>query len=191
MKFALFSILSLFLVFSTSLATAEPEVQVEYQYYPIRGKSAEELNRIIKGKGLGTDKWEKFSAYARWNIQWHCKYNRGPGHCSIAAVTTKVRISYYMPKWVNPTGADQVTRLRWEDFIKALTTHEEGHGEHGVLAAREIEESMLRLPPQKTCGNLSFMCEELAKDIIDKYRKEDVKYDEETNHGLTQGVVFF
>jgi len=191
MKLALFSLFSLFVFFSASGVAAEPEVQAEYQYYPIRGKGAEELNRIIKGRGLGTDKWEKFSAYARWDVQWYYKYNRGSDHCSIAAVTTKVRIAYYMPKWVNPAGADQNTRLKWEGFAKALATHEEGHGEHGILAAREIEEFILQLPPQKTCGELSLLCDELAKSIIQKYREQDVKYDEETNHGLTQGVVFF
>ena len=88
----------LFSLLSIRLALAEPEVQEEYQYYPIKGNSAEELNRIMRDQGFGTERWEKFAAYCRWNVQWHYKYNRGIDSCSIRAVTTKVRILYYMPK---------------------------------------------------------------------------------------------
>ena len=183
-------LLGIFFLFPICLALAEPEVQEEYQYYSIRGKSAEELNRIMRDQGLGTEKWEKFSAYCRWNVQWHYKYNRGAGSCSIRAVTTKVRILYYMPKWMNPMGVDLVTRLGWDAFIKALETHEKGHGAHGIEAAREIEATLLGLPPQKTCGELSFLCEEAAKDIVSKHRRADAKYDEDTLHGYKQGVVF-
>ena len=43
----------------------------------------------------------------------------------------------------------------------------------------------------KTCGELSAACEARAKSIVEKHQREDVLYDEKTQHGRTQGVVFY
>jgi len=183
--------IAVFLSLGANFTYAEPEVQIETQTYPLRGKSEQELGKLIHDQGLGTARGEQYSAYCRWNVQWFYKYHRGSDACSIASVSTKVRILYYLPKWANPMGADLVTRLKWDAFIKALTTHEEGHGQHGIQAAEEIEDTLAKMQLYKTCGELSAACEERAKSIVEKHRQEDVSYDEKTQHGRTQGVVFY
>ena len=58
-------------------------------------------------------------------------------------------------------------------MIAALTRHEQQHGRHGILAAREIEAD--------NCRN--------AQAKIKKYNAADIAYDKNTNHGIKQGAT--
>jgi len=101
-------------------------------------------------------------AYADWNVEWS------------DACDVHVTINYQMPRHENPEVMDEKLRLSWERMIKVLGGHEEQHGKHGIAAAEEIAEA--------DC--------EGANAIISKWAEADRQYDEDTDHGLTEGVFF-
>ena len=103
-----------------------------------------------------------FWAYADWRVNWSSS-------CDV-----HVRINYLMPSHEQPHVMDEPTRQSWERMIKVLGQHEANHGHHGISAAKEI---------------VTANCEG-ADAIIEKWVAIDRKYDEDTNHGLTEGVFF-
>ena len=100
-------------------------------------------------------------AYTTWYVQWS-------GDCRVS-----VKIDYIMPHWADRADGDARLQAEWDRMIEHLWEHEKGHAQHGIEAAREIEASHCAGDPHT---------------ITDRWANEDNVYDDETNHGVTQGV---
>ncbi len=106
---------------------------------------------------------ESYWGYTRWYVSWTAQ-------CEVS-----VKITYTLPSWTGHDDADEELQDYWDTFIANLRIHEQGHGGHGRSAGAEIEETG---------------CVEDPYGIIEKWAKQDKTYDDETDHGVTQGAVF-
>ncbi len=136
-------------------ALAQPEVNLVTRYYDVSGKSARALRSQMKS--LGPD---GYWADTHWRVNWSSS-------CEV-----DVTITYYFPRLVGRAGVPLPLRRRWDKMMAALTAHERGHAEHGLHAAREVED--------QNCRN--------APEITAKWSRADKTYDRTTRHGKTQGV---
>jgi len=136
---------------------AEPTVTVNTTHYDIQGKNADQLKRQMKRLGPNG-----FWAYTSWYIRWS-------GSCAVS-----LEIDYTYPRWTDRDSAPSRLRERWDRMLTNLTLHEEGHGQIGLDAAREIHDTQCEGDPTK---------------IIDKWVRYEKKYDKETRHGAGQGVT--
>lgn len=144
------------LVFA-SVAQAQPgDPEIRIHTYSIRGKSSAELRAQMAANGP-----EGWWAYTQWYVRW-------TGDCQVS-----LSIDYTMPKWENENAAPANLRTSWNRMIAKLWAHEQGHGRHGIEAAKEIIKSG---------------CNGNPRDITDKWAEQDRVYDRETNHGVNQGV---
>ena len=84
---------------------------------------------------------------------------------------------------------DKAIEKKFNAYYAALLLHEKGHKESGVLAATEIEETLLSLPEKSNCDELEVIANKKARNIIRKFNKKDIVYDYKTQHGETQGAV--
>jgi hypothetical protein len=137
---------------------------------------------IINGKeGNRPLTWEDFTAkpdsnssfYA--NTGWGIKFN------------TKVAID-------GATGESQTTietqlfldeKTSWVKPAKAtpqLLQHEQGHFNTGILCLKELNKKFEALSKSKT--NYMAQLQDVFKTVIEKYKKMDLQYDEETNHSI-------
>lgn len=179
-------VISLFVFFGKAGAT--PKILTEYQNYPIQGQTAKELHDQIKQHGH-YDNGERYAGFTQWFVTWHFFYREIPNQgCGITSVSTDVKIVYLLPQWININSAPLELKNKWVKNMEALKTHEQGHGKHALLAAQEIEQKLIRLPRQINCQLTENKANQTAQNVISKYNKEDIKYDEQTNHGATQGA---
>ncbi len=135
---------------------AKPSIKTQTKYYSVQGTNFQELKQQMNRKGPSG-----YWAYARWDVRW-------TGKCKLS-----VTLKYTYPKWTNISAAPKSTQKAWKRMMTALKKHEQGHGQHGINAAREIE--------KHGCGKNS-------NAIISKWGRQDKKYDAQTRHGITQGV---
>jgi predicted secreted Zn-dependent protease len=105
-------------------------------------------------------------------------------------VQTKVKIDITLPAWQNENTGSAETRTQWQRYVAALTRHEQGHRQHGVDAAHEIDNAIGTLPPTGNCDALGTKANAAGSDIIRKYNQRDLDYDRDTRHGATQGARF-
>jgi len=104
-----------------------------------------------------------FWAYSNWYVNWS-------GSCDVT-----LEIIYTLPRWDDRAAASAELRGRWDRMITALVAHERQHAEHGRRAAHEIAADG---------------CENDPSGIVDKWAAEDRAYDQRTEHGWSEGVVF-
>lgn len=80
-------------------------------------------------------------------------------------------------------------QVHWAAFLSALKEHEAGHADLGRRAARAILDALRDLPAAP-CNILASTVDKAAQTILDSYHVQNVTYDLETFHGLTQGVIW-
>lgn len=104
---------------------------------------------------------EGFWAYTSWNTRWD-------GECNIT-VTAEIT----MPELAEEAPLSDDDRAEFERMAEALLDHELGHVRFGVAFGEEV----------KAAG-----CPRDTKAIHQHWVQKERDYDEETEHGLHQGV---
>jgi predicted secreted Zn-dependent protease len=169
-------------------ATVDISDQVEH--YAIGGSTPAELRREMNAKRPPASDGRRFDGHTRWHVSWRYRYHNSGSGCTIAFVSTSLKMTITLPKWSNESGADNATRQQWSRYFAALELHEQGHRRHGVDAANDIDRAIAAMPPAGDCDALGSAANVLGKRILQKYNQRDVDYDRDTRHGATQGARF-
>lgn len=182
-------IISIVLCIFSNNTLASPKINVTTEYYTIYGVTANELRNQMNTKSSIKQSGNTYDAYTSWFVNWRFNYNKNNGQCSMTSVKTTVKVNFTLPKWENSNGATVNLKKRWAYYYNALISHENGHKDFGVNAAKEVESRLLALSA-KSCSSLKSKANSLGKKIIDKHVVLEKKYDKNTNHGMKNGAVF-
>jgi predicted secreted Zn-dependent protease len=100
-----------------------------------------------------------------------------------------VTIRINLPHWTPSASSDKALQADWALFLAALKEHEAGHQHLGRRAARHVLDTLraLRAVP---CNVAASTVDRAAQTILNNYHQQNVAYDRDTFHGLTQGVVW-
>jgi predicted secreted Zn-dependent protease len=160
-----------------------------YVYYVIEGSTAAELRAQMDQLGPA-DKFGRFDAYTRWYINWSYPYSTQDGQCTTGPVKVAVRVTLTLPQWDPPSDASQELVDKWNAYLAALQVHEDGHKEIAIQAGNEILHTLEGLPPHPTCDELEEAADAAGKSVLNRYRQQEIIYDQSTDHGATQGARF-
>lgn len=169
---------------------AAVDVTDSVERYTINGSTPLELRQEMNNKGPRGNDGRRFDGFTRWFVSWRFRYNNAPGGCTIASVTTSVKVTITLPEWRNESGGDSASHEQWSRYLAALERHEQGHRRHGIAAGHEVDQAIASLPPASTCDALGANANALGASILRKYNQLDLDYDRDTRHGATQGVRF-
>jgi predicted secreted Zn-dependent protease len=158
--------------------------------YPIGGATAPALVDAMQAKALRDPSGDAAFALTTWDITWSYAYRERPGACSIDDLAVRADISVVMPSWEPPAEADVDLIADWGRYVDALRRHERGHEENGLGRATDVRDTLLALGARSTCASLEQAADAAGEKIIEAGLEWDRRYDDDTGHGATQGVVF-
>src|SRR3990172_7542966 len=118
-------------------AVLPPVVTEQYEYYDVKGDDEQTLRCDISKNGCRWNDGKKYDSVTTWRIRWHYGYDRGPQTCSADSFRTTIDIIFRYPKWVREAGAPQSLVDKWDDYMKNLIMHENGHRDMAGEAAEE------------------------------------------------------
>lgn len=177
----------------TPLGHLPHDVQVVFDErdYPVRGADEESIGRSIAAHGLTSPSGRTVAARFQWNVESDYTWEPAPEDegCVMREVRIRVTASLTMPRWERPSSAPPGLAAAWERYMTALHTHEEGHRDHVLGAAREIRRALMRLETE----NCSFMrgdAQALRGRILERWKRMDLEYEVETENGRTQGAIW-
>lgn len=131
--------------------------------------NGEETSRLLNWDDFTgkPDKGSPYFAFTYWNTT--CKYDAFRFKADTVQWKVQVTLDLGKNSWQK---RDKVT--------DTLLKHEQGHFDIGILCAMEMQQKIdgtvfLRNDYQSKLSAI-------IKDVIDKYKKMDLQYDEETNH---------
>ncbi len=163
-----------------------PEVTEDTIHYEVEGNTSAELRAALDRLGPEDDSG-RHDAYTKWYVRWFYDYERSEAACSLKNVRATLEVTYTLPRW---QGANGALGERWHRYLTALRTHEKGHAQNGVDAARFIVTELSKLPAQPDCDAAATNANAKANAELATARARDRAYDEETKHGATQGATF-
>jgi predicted secreted Zn-dependent protease len=110
--------------------------------------------------------------------------------CGTGPVVILLTVRYTLPEWITAEGGDQALRDQWAAFSAALTLHEQGHGDRAVACAWRLGEAFAALASAATVDDLDWSVRVASDSVFANCREEQSRYENETDHGRTQGVVW-
>lgn len=152
--------------------------------YPVTGTTEEEIGRSLREGGPGA-----FFGSFEWDMRSRWQWSSTPRGCVMREVEITVLARLVMPDWADRTGAPAEVRGSWDRFREALRGHERGHYENVARAARALHRELMRLEVQN-CAFMRAAARDLHERTLRRWKDVDRTYDEETQHGRTQGAVW-
>ena len=169
-------------------ASAEALVRMHTSYYYIEGLSATVLAAQIEQNGPAGGDGKRYAGKTKWDVQWKFRHEQQGVTCAMKEVAVAVGLVQTLPRWRGEPKGATALKTRWQQFLLALTRHEDGHKEHGLAAGKEIEVALLATKPAGNCADLAVAANSAAEAIVRKYQKLDEDYDRKSHHGRGQGA---
>ena len=173
-----------------SIGPVPPLVREKYEYYEIRGNSEDQLRSEMRRCGCRWKDGKTYDSETSWHVKWDYDHDRAPQACSINSFRATVDISSRYPRWVRTGDVPQSLAAKWDNYMKSLVAHENGHRNMVVEAATDLSRAVAELPPAPTCAELDRMVQSLCHERLNKLDAEAKSYDEATRHGIVQGAFF-
>jgi predicted secreted Zn-dependent protease len=164
-----------------------PRLRVET--YDVEGTTAQEIRRDLNRRGP-LSHGQRFDARTEWNVRWRFDLEPRDESCRATRPRVDLDVLVTLPRWRQPTDAPASLVERWQRYLRALENHEEGHAAIGASAADEIRAALAQLPPAPTCDEAERRANRAGQEIVGAHNRRDEEYDEQTDHGATQGARF-
>lgn len=179
-------IIILVLVF-VSAAGAEVSEKVTYKIYTARQKSGVSLLDTLSRYSPIRHKGMIFHGYTAWHIDWKYRWDEdASGRCRITGNKTHLNAVITLPKLIS---SDAKTKSEFSRYLQSLHTHELGHLQIAREAAGKIDRDILSLPAMTSCRLLEQTANQVGHKILEQARQKERTYDQETNHGASQGAL--
>ena len=156
-------------------------------YYTIQGETSSALGGEIAAKGPVGEDGKRSDGYTRWFMRWTFNMTTDATGCLADRVTVDVDIRMTLPRWNTPPGANPQLIARWNRYLAALRTHEDGHRYRSEEVAWDMRRALLR-ERAPDCPTLENQLNSIANGMLAQLRERQAAYDRETNFGQKQGV---
>jgi predicted secreted Zn-dependent protease len=166
---------------------AAVEVEQTRQHYAITGSKARQLKRDMKRLGP-REGGRRYVAYTAWTLTWTYTFDEGARECRLDAFDVRAEIETTLPRWEPAAGARSELIEKWERFLEAIERHEAGHARLAFEAAGSVDAAVRSLGARSTCAELEREIVATAEQEVERYRRREREYDQETRHGRTQGA---
>lgn len=165
------------------IGLAELTERLDYSYYEVKDvRSADDLRPQLNAASPVRHQGEVFHARTDWDVDWRFDWeNSGEGRCAITDVRVTVDAVILLPSL---SSDDPEAQRQFNDYVRLLQKHEQGHYMIAVQAANAIIKHLGRL--HGPCEVIEDQGNELALVLLDEYTSREKLYDEVTRHGLQQ-----
>lgn len=170
---------------SARAQSVEPHISETFrtEYYELRGQTPRALHAALEARRedgaigeTGTRITFEFTARDRGD------------RCELTALSLTLDIVVIYPRWANRDTAPADLQLRWDEFLDALTRHEEGHARMARDGAADIARQLAASPPAPDCVQLRTQLGERYDGLRAALEARQRAYDRDTEGGRTQGA---
>jgi predicted secreted Zn-dependent protease len=158
-------------------------------YYVVTGGTSAELHASIL-RGRPQKDGIAYDAKTTWNTSYTLKYRRTNAGFEPTTFAVKTVVVVTLPLWQPPKERPPELAMSWWPYVRALTTHEQGHVSLAREAAAEAGRRLGGLGAFPSAEALTQAAQQAVTAALEEGRAKERRYDEETRHGATQGAVF-
>jgi predicted secreted Zn-dependent protease len=170
-----------------SPGTDETEESLDYEYYDVHDDSNISLKQLLFDASPIKIDGKTYHGLTTCHINWFYKWSKNKsGYSRLTGFKTVLKIKITLPRLVD--SSSQKRTDHFDQYVKILTLHEMGHVDLSRKAAVEIRTRVRSLDEKPSLGILKSAVENTGTRIWEEYQEKSVKYDNDTEHGKTQGA---
>jgi predicted secreted Zn-dependent protease len=167
-------------------AFSEVRENLRYAYYDVDARPGLRLAPQITAASPIRENGRKFHGHTKWTVRWKFQWRADrDGYCRVTYTSAVLDAVITLPKLRTASAAQSEI---FDRYLAALRVHELGHYDVGTAAAQAIDGELRNLPEMRTCDALEFEGNRVARRTLDRFVEVNRQYDEDTNHGKTQGA---
>lgn len=151
-----------------------PNATVEF--YDVGGSTESEIRTQLNARGPGG-----YDAFTKWYVRWSWP-GYGTAECRLQDAEVSYDMTVLFPRWTPTTHATPELISKWNDYLYALAVHENGHVDNVVAHYPAVVAAIK--------GSTCLSAESAAQAVLQQMREFDLRYDDTTDHGRTQGARF-
>lgn len=172
------------------ISTQDPRLSKNQEtiYYQIYGRTVNDLKNQLFDCGPKYDN-NSFAGMTTDYINWAymLKFN-ADGTCKVSDLAVGVNVRIYYPKWEIEEKTNEQVINSFNLMLSSLKIHEEGHKQIDFDGAEKIY-NRLNVLSSQSCTGLEELVKNETDKIVEEISQDNLKYDEQTNHGETQGAT--
>ncbi len=177
-------------IVASATPTATVKVSTRTAYYDIQGTTAEQLGTQLYQQGPLDVGGKRFAGKTDGSLGWSYSYSKPGGKCALVTANIELEVVFSLPRWDIPPNTPPELVDKWNKFSAALQTHENGHRDIFTTKSYEFAENVKALPVFATCDELNRAITLAGQRMVDESQRQNIEYDDRTEHGKTQGAVF-
>ena len=170
-------LLPLVLAFSIAFPAQAASLSKSYSYFTIGGLTLTEIEKELERRGpklRGTDK--RHPGATRMEFNTRLGYRERNGRCAIVDARVAVKADVILPRW-RQRGADSDVRFIWETLSADIKRHEESHVIIAKNHARELEDALKAIRPERTCEQTAAKAKQVNDRILAKHDAAQDEFD--------------
>ncbi|MDX1491473.1 MAG: DUF922 domain-containing protein [Pseudohongiellaceae bacterium] len=172
----------------SSIANAELKLNVDYKFYSISPHHESEIIQELNSKSPIRKEGRVAHGITRVNLQWRPVMLPRSQACELTGIEAQLSLLYTLPQLELSTPNSEL-KTAFDTSYEVLHTHELGHGELAIQAAKAIESQLVGMTHSEGCAALEQQAIATAKQIYAHYKKMELEYDKLTDHGRQQSAV--
>jgi predicted secreted Zn-dependent protease len=161
---------------------------VRWVRYEVQGETRREVQESLRRHGR---EMEGSIAYGwtEWAVDVGYTVRRTDERCRLTGPEVELRVTVHLPEWVPPAGADGADVVGFNQYVRRIRHHEEGHVDIARRAARDVYAALAEMPPGG-CDALRSRASAVSDSVLADARGRQDRYDRETDHGRAQGAAW-
>ena len=157
-----------------------------YTYYEVEGDSFSALKQSIAARGPVDQFGVRRDAYTSWHIRWEWP------RASNGAPILKDTIAYADVEVIVPSLSEEAElssseRAEWDRYLAAVLSHEDRHVKLALNMRAKIQKKIRDLVRSTRAVSAS-RANAIGYRLLEELRKEDQRFDVDTDHGRREGV---
>ena len=164
--------------------------RIEYKTYAVSGCNADDISSSLRRSTTQSAAGRYEVGVTTSTTRYSYKYEESGGQCRLKGAAITSDISVMLPELPNQQGVSSETIARWQAFLAALRTHEQGHVDIILKSAGVIKSTFEAQTQPVPCSQLETMLKGSVQRETDAANAANEAYDNTTNPGVNQGVAF-
>ncbi len=149
-----------------------------YSYFTIGGVTVEEIERELNLRGPQVrSTGNRHPGATRMEFKSRVKYGMKKDRCAVVDARVTVEARIILPRWSKRSKADDDVRLIWDTLSADIKRHEESHVIIAKNHARELENALRAISPQRDCAAAEAKVAAATDAVLARHDEEQQRFD--------------
>lgn len=149
-----------------------------YSYFSIGGRNLDEIQTELDRRGPKLNSTgRRHPGATEMEFNTRIQYGESKGRCRVINAEVRVDAKVILPRWRARRRSDQDTQLIWDTLAADIKRHEESHVVIAKNHARELENALKKLYPERSCEVTAAKAKSTTDRIMAKHDAAQAKFD--------------